>query len=426
MSDYDYIAKLLRANKNAKVITLFLDSYEHHIRFIDKMHEEDLFRDFIWFGADAFPRSVHTLEDIGVFGIKFPLATQVEFLRELKTWSPLTDPMNPWIYELWENVYQCSWNEDSNNLCSDYLNVTYSGWDPRRESLYKLFDAVDVYSKALHALIDENCPQLFIEMEKEHLRDCIKGDLLLSYMKKVTFQGLSGHIEFDEYGDLMGQFYIAQLQLSGDRPEWENIALWDKTSEPQLDIFEGKLFWPGQIFQSKLLKGVELKAEVPVSICSAPCRKKEQLIQRLLPCCWECKPCRENEIVTANGTQCYKCEETYWPDDESGSCVPIGPEYLHWNGPISISLVTLSTFGLVSGVTCIVMFWINRQNKLIMASSRELMVIVILGIMLAYGTVFILLAKPESVTCILSTYGYLLSVTLIYCPLLVKTNRVYR
>ncbi len=426
-SDYDYIVKLLKANKNAKVITLFLDSYEHHFRFMSKMHEENLFNDFIWFGADAFAQSVNRLRDAGVFAIKYPLAAPVEFLEELKTWSPMTDPLNPWIYELWENIYQCSWVEDSSMTpCTDYLNATYTGWDPRREVLYKLFDGVDVYSKALHALIAENCPQLFIAVDKETIQDCIKGGLLLSYMKEVTFQGLSGPIEFDQFGDLVGQFYIAQLQGAGMRPEWKNVALWDKTAEPQLDIFKGELFWPGYIADTEKLNELRLKADVPISICSAPCGKREQLIQRLLPCCWECKPCRENEIVTANGTQCNKCADTYWPDDHSGTCAPIGPEYLHWTGAISISLVTVTSCGLVSGVTCIVMFWINRHNKLIMASSRELMMIVMLGIMLAYGTVFVLLAKPETISCVVSTYGFLLSVTLIYCPLLVKTNRVYR
>ena len=41
-------------------------------------------------------------------------------------------------------------------------------------------------------------------------------------------------------------------------------------------------------------------------------------------------------------------------------------------------------------------------------------------------TVIAFIAKPTDATCYLSMYGFTLSVAVIYAPMLVKTNRIYR
>ena len=48
------------------------------------------------------------------------------------------------------------------------------------------------------------------------------------------------------------------------------------------------------------------------------------------------------------------------------------------------------------------------------------------GIMVAYLTVVAFVARPTNTSCCLSMYGFNLSVALIYAPMLVKTNRIYR
>ncbi len=54
------------------------------------------------------------------------------------------------------------------------------------------------------------------------------------------------------------------------------------------------------------------------------------------------------------------------------------------------------------------------------------MAITIVGIIWAYMTIIMLIAQPTNIACILSSYSFHVSITLIYAPVLVKSNRVYR
>ncbi len=171
---------------------------------------------------------------------------------------------------------------------------------------------------------------------------------------------------------------------------------------------------------------VQREKSPPNSLCSLPCRKREQRIQQLLPCCWKCKPCRENEIVTGNGTECRQCDEKFWPGDDGATCQPIDPEYIHWTQPISICLTTFSALSIILSVLSLSFFIKHRENKLVKASSWNLMLITIFGIIWAHTAVFIFIAKPSDVSCVSSLYSFHLSIALIYSPVLVKSNRIYR
>ena len=60
------------------------------------------------------------------------------------------------------------------------------------------------------------------------------------------------------------------------------------------------------------------------------------------------------------------------------------------------------------------------------SSSRGLSAVIFFGITLANLSVVAFLFKPTTFNCHLSIYGFMLSVAIIYSPILVKTNRIYR
>ena len=68
----------------------------------------------------------------------------------------------------------------------------------------------------------------------------------------------------------------------------------------------------------------------------------------------------------------------------------------------------------------------KRKEKIIKATTRELCSIILAGIFMAYLTALFYFFKPEHWSCIINRHGFNLSVILIYAPLFVKTNRVYR
>ena len=60
------------------------------------------------------------------------------------------------------------------------------------------------------------------------------------------------------------------------------------------------------------------------------------------------------------------------------------------------------------------------------ASSVSLSIITFIGIALTNVVVWILLIKPTTESCTAGLYGFMISITVIYSPILVKTNRLYR
>ena len=93
---------------------------------------------------------------------------------------------------------------------------------------------------------------------------------------------------------------------------------------------------------------------------------------------------------------------------------------------IPICLLSLASIGIAGLVIVAFTFYKNRNTKLIKASGKELMSIIACGAMTAYFTILAFVSQPTTVLCHLSHIGFNVSVTLIYAPLMLKTNRVYR
>ncbi len=292
----------------------------------------------------------------------------------------------------------------------------------------KAIDSVHTLTYGIHDIIKTQCPGAI--QDKSILQDCVTGPKLLPFLKNVTFDGRSGQIKFDKQGDGIGQYAFKQYHyhpsLGG---VYVDVALWDQDQQQlfiQDDVIDWSVFQMGQrdISQNETFNTGK---SPPVSICSLPCGPKQFSIRLDLPCCWECHSCRDNEILGPNSSMCVACPSNFWPNELSGiTCDSIPLTYLTVVDAIGIGLLILNCFGLLSGICVVILFVKHRNEKLIKASSRELSSIILGGILLAYVTVFIYLAKPDNWSCIGRHVGFHLSVSLIYCPLLVKTNRVHR
>ncbi len=178
-----------------------------------------------------------------------------------------------------------------------------------------------------------------------------------------------------------------------------------------------------------LYKDVDINPEMgtPESVCSKACGRFEYVLQKELHCCWECRSCREYEIIVDNMTSCKACSLLSWPDSNTKTvCKDIPPEFMQLSDSITIGLLLITSFGILLTGGIGFLFVYNRKAKLIKASSRDLMVFIMIGIFLAFLCIFAIIAKPSFTSCHLIKLGFNLSVCLIYGPLFVKTNRVYR
>ena len=118
-----------------------------------------------------------------------------------------------------------------------------------------------------------------------------------------------------------------------------------------------------------------------------------------ISCCWECKPCRGNEIVIDDARDCLECVKFEWPNYFRNSCQIIEPFHMSYSDPTTLVVVGVTIGLLVLSFICIGLFFTNHKHKLIKASGRELMSLVFLGVVLGFSTNFALLATPTKVLC---------------------------
>ena len=416
---YDHIIDNLLNVYKARVVVLFIDEIQGPLLF-EALNRKNIKDYFIWIAADAIFDMEFGPAANGMFSMLYTMGMFDTFENYYRYLVPSNSSGNPWMPKLWELYYNCKW-DNVTVPCEEYEfipNVDHevTTWASKQ------YDGAWVYAQAIHTLIEDKCSYAFQNISL--LDDCINGKDLLSYMKNVSFEGMSGKIKFDESGDMIGEYSIFQYVYNYSSKSSHNVAIgkWDKSTE-EMHVNEDKLLW--HIF----LTGPEAHTKVsgiPESICSKPCKDTEYAIQKELKCCWECMRCRENEIIV-NKSGCAVCPENTWPNEaDITKCEKITPAFLSIKDTIPIALLTIGLIGIFGQTALAVIFYKHKDTKLIKASGRELTSIIWIGIFIAYITVLAFVSRPTTVLCHLSHTGFNVSVTLIYAPLLLKTNRIYR
>ena len=230
-------------------------------------------------------------------------------------------------------------------------------------------------------------------------------------------------IKLDENGEAYARWRIYQNQNGNS----VLVATYDETADPKLQLLAEKIDWSVfSHFSSQILTVGSQNITIPESVCSKPCKAKEYLIQQELPCCWTCRMCLVNEYIV-NGTGCQACPFGQWPDEDTATyCTIIEVTYQSWSSLISLLLTTIIIIGLLFSIYSGVFYIRKRNEKIIKATTRELCSIILAGIFIAYFSVLFYFFQPAYWSCIINRHGFNFSVILIYAPLLVKSNRVYR
>ncbi len=216
------------------------------------------------------------------------------------------------------------------------------------------------------------------------------------------------------------------------------IGQWSKATE-MLTLSQDEIRW--DMFSTNMMlkvpddsddnfitqhQNTEKEGSIPESVCSKPCEPWQYLLQKDPICCWECENCRNNEIVV-NKSSCELCPTTFWPDGENATnCIPIEPTYMKPSDIIASCLMALTGLSFLATSIIMLTFWKNRKKKLVRASGREFMAIIMFGICSAHVIVFVFMMKPTKIFCYITHFGFNIAVTFLYGPLLVKTNRIYR
>lgn len=431
--EINHIADNLEKNKNARVIALFAAGVETLFLELDN---RNLTGHFIWLGSDTVAGFEHgsfahltegmlylTFEGVG-------RAPNFEkYFKSLNPWNATSG--NPWLVKAWENIFSCKWNglnATDPESCYFYSDFGEDNSFRIGMTIGKLIDGINVYAHALDSLINSQCPEAFINQTL--LDTCVTGEKVLTYLRNVSFEGVTGTIKFDSKGDILGAYSIIQIQRVSNKEVGyygKTVGMWDKITET-VTIDLSSIQWPFKEYnldQNKPAVSLNISTP-PASLCSRPCGPKFYRIQQELPCCWLCRLCRSNEKITKNFTACEQCPLNTWPDDSSLTCLQISESYLRPQDAISIGLIIMATLGIMLWTTTTVIFIKKRHEKLIKACNLELSLIILAGALIALITVYAYVARPTKLSCVFREVGFHMSVNILFGPLLVKTNRVYR
>lgn len=419
------VDKLLLNRKSARIAVLIM-GVDHLKMLFQSLVNKQAVGQLIFIGGDTLDQRAfveYPYAAIGAMSLAVPLNLDRDFKQYFGDLNPDKTGGNPWFFPIWESIFGCSWTSSSNcpefDRISQFEDFFVSDWTS------KTLDAVSVVALGLHRLIKETCPNAVGHRMK--IRQCAEGPKLLQYLREVNFEGITGQISFDENGDLIGSYLIRQWVLENDEQVVKNIATWQKDA-----LIEGTgnltFLQEPKFYNAKTLGArVEESDVIPESVCSKPCQVGYIYVQKELPCCWDCLPCRDNEYVTDNGTSCHQCPLLTWPEEgDREVCELIEPTYLAITDPFGMTLALLAIFGLILTImwTCILVR--HSHRKVIKASSVPITSVIAVGFYVSFISAFIFEWKPSVASCSIGHVGFHLSCTLLYGPLSVKTVRIYR
>ncbi|XP_071135606.1 metabotropic glutamate receptor 1-like [Mytilus edulis] len=330
--------------------------------------------------------------------------------------SPYTNDRNPWFQEYWQENYKCSIPgakpTQFNNTCTGNEKNPNFVQDSK---LGFIENALYTMAYALHAMQKDLCGGRSGICKK---MSPVKGSLYKKYLLNVSITTYSNEsLYFDDNGDPPARYDIMNFQKIKD--DFGNVSykyiMVGSWETGHLIIDENNIYWPRTG-----------KVKPMTSVCSEPCKKGfVKNIETNIKCCWKCTKCEDNEIMLDEET-CKTCSKGWWPNEDLSACRKLPIENMSWTNSEAMIALIVASFGIFVTLWISVIFMRHHNTPVVKASTRELMYIIMIGILVAYSCNFVLVAKPTIVTCYFTRILPGLSFSMIYGALVTKTNRIAR
>ena len=408
------------SEQNARVVVLFVDQEVARGVFM-ATKRKNMIGQFVWIGSDGLGVNMDDFDGVedavlGALSLRPYSGRSPSFEQYFESLSPMSNSQNPWLGQMWERLFDCQWGK----TCDEKAKIVDSRDYAPEAVVGNIIDTVYTFAHAIHALIEDHCQHLAPWRQAR----CVKGPLLLQYLKNVSFSGITGNVSFDNNGDVLGRYEILNFQNDSSSPTGSNITrvgIWD-LSNRKLTINDSQVVWA----ISPSSPGPN-RSTVPESLgCGQKCEKGHIKSYLKNTCCWNCRACAPDEIPVDDSTKCSKCQELYWPNADFRRCEKIEPTYMRWHEPLALVIAGLSMMGLFLSGVILTIFARNNNARIIKATSRELSYIMLSGVFVQYILVFTFISKPHRVLCVFNYIGFNVSFAIVYAALLTRTNRIYR
>ncbi|XP_064627917.1 metabotropic glutamate receptor 3-like [Lineus longissimus] len=418
-SEYDALITKLRQSR-ARVVLMYASVVESR-KFLHSFMRLKAYKDLIVIASDGMGgptiRTREVVDDLPVgLMVTDPFMHGIEDFDNYFSNITMTEAEDNVIFrDFWELKFGCSF---ANGTCSSKYpsSQTFTpAYGFRSDvSVSLVTDAVYAYAHAIANVTSTKCPAT----TGKALRTCFFGSDLLEHLKNLRFVTANHTVGFDENGDIMGKYQVMVLRNDSGINMAVPMAMLNISNET-FEVITKFIQWHPEFSH------FDNETGVPKSVCSDPCDPGHYRYFTDDACCWECHRCRTNEITAPDLSRCVECPDQQWPNDTFSNCRPIPHTFVEWQSASSIAFAILAGIGFLLCIFSTVVFVKCSDNRLIKASSVELMYVIISGMCLSLVTVFFCLAIPTYETCLISYFGFIHSFTLTFAPLLTKTRRIY-
>ena len=358
----------------------------------------------------------------GSLGIKPHEYSVLEFEEHLKTITPAKSIERGahWWEEFWRSHFNCSAtnsNEQSGvSLCETNLTLHHALQKIRGSFVSYIIDAVYAIAHALDNIY--RCSLTIHGAGKRGkcppVKPTVKGRDLEKYLRNISFDGLTGKVGFDEFGDpLTASYDIINIQLDSTTDAARKNVLvgsWNKNNTPKLKVDLSRLRWRTPF--------------TPLSFCSSECLPGTRR-EKTEPCCWDCIKCPLGTVSTKVGSiTCTKCDPETKSNEGRSRCEKL---------PF-INITRLNVYGItitvVASLGFIVIFFVGGtyikffNTPVVKASNREISFLLLFGISALFILAVLELSEPSHSLCTATFFWRYFGLNLCITVLFLKTMRI--
>lgn len=420
------IVSRIKQQSNVKVVVVWVFG-GYAKQFFEEAHRQKLARR-TWILGDAT-----STEGSGLLGPYFSLldgALGVQphhrrnerFQKYLASLTPNKTRFrkNPWWADYWEQFRNCS-VEVVNETDPKCFDVPLSP-----DEAHKLFDPYLVYlTDAVYAAayaLDKSirCRDSEGKLpggECPSAKPSETGGVdLLSYLKNVSFRGLTGVVEFDDHGDPKeSSFEIVNIQVQGTGEKNKFlVGSWNSKEQQRLLLNDSAIKWVnGSVY-----------TEVPSSVCSEVCPPGTRQ-EVIAPCCWKCVKCPGDTVSKDPGsTNCTECPPKQKSNDAKTKCVSLPVKNLRLEDTAGVLLSCVTVVGFCVTTAALLVFLRYRETAIVKASNRQLSFVLLVTIFLSFTLALLSLAEPTDFICRVTQFSRYIIYTTFVSILWLKSVRI--
>ena len=358
----------------------------------------------------------------GSLGIKPHDYSVLEFEEHLKTITPAKSIERGahWWEEFWRLHFNCSAtnsNEQSGvSLCETNLTLHYALQKIRGSYVSYIIDAVYAIAHALDNIY--RCSLTIHGAGKRGkcppVKPTVKGRDLKKYLRNISFDGLTGKVRFDKFGDpLTASYDIINFQLDSTTdaaPKSILVGSWNKNNTPKLKVDLSRLRWRTPF--------------TPLSFCSSECLPGTRR-EKTEPCCWDCIKCPLGTVSTKVGSiSCTKCDPETKSNEGRSRCEKLPLVNITHLNVYGITITVVASLGFILilfvGGTYIKFF----NTPVVKASNREVSFLLLFGISALFILAVLELSEPSHSLCTATFFWRYFGLNLCITVLFLKTMRI--